>query len=159
MPPSPIVDFSRIDMEAVRFTQGEILETIPHRHEIVQVDWITAFDPEEGYSVGVKEVGEDEFWVRGHIPGRPILPGVLLIEAAAQLATFHFRKAVGIRPESFFGLARVDGVRFRGVAEPGDRVVLAVKLLKYNTRAAVFAAQAFVEGRLIFEAELMGSLV
>ena len=158
MPPPPIVDFTRIDMEAVRFRREEILEVIPHRFEIVQLDWIVALEPEEQYSVGIKEVREDEFWVKGHIPGRPILPGVLIIEAAAQLATFHFRKTVNIRNEYFFGLAKVDGVRFRGVAVPGDRMVLAVKLLKYNTKAALFAAQAFVEGRLIFEAELMGAL-
>ena len=101
MPPPPIVDFTRIDMEAVRFRREEILEVIPHRFEIVQLDWIVALEPEEQYSVGIKEVREDEFWVKGHIPGRPILPGVLIIEAAAQL--FSYYVMTHVEHEGFLG--------------------------------------------------------
>ena len=159
MPSKPLVDFSRINVENILFDSDAILEAIPHRHEMVQIDRIVDFNPEEGFTVGIKEVGEDEFWIRGHIPGRPILPGVLLLEASAQLCTFHFRKAVDPDPAKFFGFAGINGVKFRGIAVPGDAVVFAVKLMKCKRNIAVFAAQAFVGGSMIFEAEIMGSSV
>ncbi|MHC4945256.1 MAG: 3-hydroxyacyl-ACP dehydratase FabZ family protein [Planctomycetota bacterium] len=159
MPPLPLVDFKEIDIEQVLFDREAIKEYVPHRHEMLQIDRIVAYDPEKGITVGLKDVGRDEFWVRGHIPGRPILPGMLLLEASAQLCTFHFRKDEDDDPNKFFGFAKVSEMKFRGVATPGDMIVFVVKLIKKKAITATYAAQAFVGGRLIFEAEIMGTTV
>lgn len=159
MPTEPIVDFTKINIENTQFDREEIKQTIPHRHEMLQIDRIVCFNPEQGFSVGVKEVREDEFWVRGHIPGRPILPGVLLLEASAQLGFFHFRKAVDPDPNKFFGFAKIDKVKYRGIAQPGEMLVLAAKLLNTRRNTATFAVQNYIDGNLIFEAEIFGATV
>jgi 3-hydroxyacyl-[acyl-carrier-protein] dehydratase len=156
MPPRPLVDFRRINIEEVLFDQEAIKEFVPHRHEMLQIDRIVAFDPGEGVIVGIKDVEPDEFWVRGHIPGRPILPGMLLLETAAQLCTFHYRKTQDNDPDKFFGLAKISEMKFRGVAKPGDMIVFVAKLFKRKPIATTYATQAYVDGRLIFEAEITG---
>lgn len=156
---TPIVDFSKINIEITRFDQEEIKEYIPHRYEMLQIDRIIHFDPEEGLTVGSKVLKEDEFWVRGHIPGRPILPGVLLLEGSAQVCTFHFRKTMDNSGSRFFGFVKVDNIKFRGVAKPGDMIIFATQLKKIRHGRASYAAQAFVDGAMIFEAEITGAAV
>ena len=87
------------------------------------------------------------------------MPGVLLLEASAQLCTFFMRKALDPDPEKFFGFGKIDDVRFRGVAVPGDMVVLAAKLIRTMRSMAFFATQAFVDGLMIYEGEIMGSIL
>ena len=157
--PQGLVPFERINSERVLFGIDEIKKFVPHRHEMLQIDRIVEFNPDKGYAVGIKELRKDEFWVRGHIPGRPIMPGVLFIEAAAQMCTFHSCKTIAPDSDKFFGLAKLEGVRFRGKAAPGDSVVILVKLIKQKRIAAVYDTQAFVEGKLIFEARIIGAAV
>ena len=76
--------------------------------------------PEDGLIIGYKDVRPDEFWVSGHIPGRPLLPGVLMIEAGAQLASFYTRTYVGWK--GFIGFGGVDEVKFRMQVPPGVRM-------------------------------------
>ena len=159
MPPKPLVDLTKIDLEQTLINDQAILEYIHQRHEMKQIDRVVAFDPEEQYTVGIRKVRDDEFWIRGHIPGRPLLPGVLLIEAAAQLGTIYYRKVMDANTDSFFGFARVDHVRFRGTIVPGDVLVLLVKIIKLKNKSMLFATQAFVEGDLVFEAEILGVTV
>lgn len=159
MPPAPLVDLKKINMEKVLYDTDDICRFIPHRHEMLQIDRIVHFDEDEGITVGIKEVRDNEFWVKGHIPGRPILPGVLLLEAAAQICTFHFGKSLDPGSGRFFGFAKVDRMKFRGVALPSDMIVFVVKILKSKENSANYAVQAFVAGKMIFEAEVMGATV
>jgi len=159
VPRTPIVDFSKVNIEMTQFDQEEIKKQIPHRFEMLQIDRIIHFDPEAGLTVGCKTLNDDEFWIRGHIPGRPILPGVLLLEASAQLCTFHFRKTQEIFPGGFFGFVKVENMKFRGVAEPGDMIIFATELRGIRHGRAKYAAQAFVDGAMIFEAEITGAAV
>ena len=89
-----------------------------------QLTAIVFDDVERGICVGYKDVSPHEFWVRGHMPGMPLMPGVIMCEAAAQLCSYHVQKhnLLGAEMVGFGGL---DDVRFRGTVVPGDRLVIA----------------------------------
>ena len=86
MPPKLLANLDAIDPDHVAYDLDAIRETIPQRFEMEQLTAIHHFDRENQVVVGSRQIGENEWWARGHIPGRPIFPGVLTIEAAAQLA-------------------------------------------------------------------------
>ena len=109
--------------------------------------------------LGVKHVRDDEFWVAGHIPGRPLMPGVLMIEAAAQLCSLLQRTAHKTRRSSFLGFTRCDDVAFRGQVVPGDTLYLLAKEISYHPRRFVSAAQAITNGQLVFEATITGMVI
>ena len=101
-----------------------------------------------------KDVRDDEFWVRGHIPGRPLLPGVLMIEAAAQMSSLYYKYVQ--KDPRFLGFGAVDGVKFRGQVVPGDRLLLLGKAVEIRSRRAVFDTQGVVGDKLVFEARITG---
>lgn len=155
MPPSLIVDPAALDLDTVRFDLAAVQERIPQRFEMAFLDRVHRLDPEAGIAVGSRDIRPDEFWVRGHVPGRPILPGVLSVEALAQLCTFYF-KSVYPEDTRFFGFGGVDGVKFRGTVLPGDRLVLVCRATDVRPRRAVFDAQGLVGDRLVVEAVITG---
>src|SRR3990167_1013840 len=87
MPQDILIDLSTLDLNKSIVDIETIRSIIPHRYEMEQLSGIVKFDPEQGIIVGYKDVSLNEFWVRGHIPGRPLMPGVIMLEAAAQLCT------------------------------------------------------------------------
>ncbi len=104
--------------------------------------------------LGVKHCREDEFWVKCHIPGRPLFPGVLQIEAAAQMSSWLFRMR---NPNlGFIGFMRCDNVVFRGQIVPGDDFYLLVKEISASPKRFVSEAQGVVRGKLAFEARITG---
>jgi 3-hydroxyacyl-[acyl-carrier-protein] dehydratase len=155
MPRELLADISNVDLETAAVPIEEVRKFNPQRFEMEQLSYIAAFDLEKGFSVGVRKLGSDEFWCRGHIPGRPIFPGVLMIEAAAQLCSFHYHKA-SPEDERFFGFGGVDGVKFRGEVTPGDTMVIIARMVEIRTRRAVFDTQALVGDRVVFEARITG---
>ena len=158
MPAAPIIDISDLDFENPKAGQETIEKINPHRGHMRHLDAVAHWDRKQG--VGWKNVHEDEFWVAGHIPGRPLLPGVLMVEAAAQLSSFIVLMADeddGTREASpFLGFTRCDDTAFRGQVAPGDRLVLIADLLSKNKRRFVSRCQGFVEGRLTFETKITG---
>ena len=154
MAPPLLVDLTTIDLDRVVMPIEEIRRFNPHRYEMEQLTAIAHLDREAGQIVAVRDVRDDEFWVRGHIPGRPLLPGVLMIEAAAQMCSVYF-KCVSKDPR-FLGFGGVDGVKFRGQVVPGDRLVLLGQALELRDRRAVFNTQGVVGTRLVFEARITG---
>jgi len=154
MAPPLLVNLAKIDFSSVVMPIEEIRRLNPHRYEMEQLTAVIHLDPEAGEIVAVKEVRDDEFWVRGHIPGRPLLPGVLMIEAAAQMCSVYFRK---VRQDPrFLGFGGVDGVKFRGQVAPGDRLILLGRAVEMRSRRAVFDTQGVVGNRLVFEARITG---
>ncbi len=155
MPGETLVDLSKIDLSKVAATIDEVRVINPQRYEMEQLSYIAATNVAEGYSVGVRRIGADEFWCRGHIPGRPLFPGVLMVETAAQLCSYHYHMAV---PEDkrFFGFGGIDGVKFRGQVAPGDTFVIVAKVAEMKSRKAVFDTQGFVGGRMVFEGRITG---
>ncbi|HUU10307.1 MAG TPA: 3-hydroxyacyl-ACP dehydratase FabZ family protein [Phycisphaerae bacterium] len=154
MAPPLLVDLTTIDLDRVVMPIEEIRRFNPHRYEMEQLTAIAHLDREAGQIVAVRDVRDDEFWVRGHIPGRPLLPGVLMIEAAAQMCSVYY-KCVSEDPR-FLGFGGVDGVKFRGQVVPGDRLVLLGQALELRDRRAVFNTQGVVGNRLVFEARITG---
>jgi len=155
MPSESLVDLTRVDVSKAQHDIEAIRAVNPQRYEMEQLSYIAATNVEEGYSVGVRKLSGDEFWCRGHIPGRPIFPGVLMVEAAAQLCSWHYHKAA---PEDkrFFGFGGIDAVKFRGEVRPGDTLVIVAKVVELRSRRAVIDTQAFVGDRMVFEGRITG---
>ena len=157
MPPKPILDLSQLDLSKVIATQEEIYSWNPHRFEFQMLDGIFFADYENGTSAGYRDIRSDEFWVRGHIPGRPLFPGVLMIETAAQLVSYYAMTAA--KRHDFIAFAGVDGVRFRGQVVPGDRLIMIGKMLELRPRRCIGATQAFVGDEMVYEGTITGMWV
>jgi len=154
MPSEMLFDISNIDLTKTIITREEIYEVNPHRHEFMLLDGVIHHDAEAGNIIGYRETRDDEFWVKGHIPGRPLFPGVLMIEAAAQLVSYFVMK---MEPDKgFLGFGGVTDVKFRGAVVPGDRLVFFGKLLEHRPRRVVGAMQGYVGERQVFEGKITG---
>jgi 3-hydroxyacyl-[acyl-carrier-protein] dehydratase len=154
MPPKPLVDLEALDTSQLVAGPEQIRQCNRQRFEMEQLDGIVALDTDEAFAVGFKDVGEDEFWVRGHIPGRPLLPGVLMCEAAAQLSSFLYGSMFGA--EKFLGFGGLEGVKFRSQVVPGDRLVLVARAEDIRPRRVVCRCQGFVGDRMVYEGTIIG---
>ena len=154
-----IVDLAGIDLSKVAVTKEEILALNAQRDEFEQLDRIISIDLEEGLAVGIKTQRSDEFWTRGHIPGRPIMPGVLMIEMAAQISSVIYHLKFQTGGTKFFGFGGVNAVKFRCSVEPGNDLIMVVKAKALRSRMAIFDAQGFVYGKLVFEGEVTGIVI
>jgi 3-hydroxyacyl-[acyl-carrier-protein] dehydratase len=151
-----LIDLSLLDLDKPIAGIDEIRQLNPQRFEMEQLTAILYEDPETHCCAAVKEVAEDEFWVRGHMPGMPLMPGVVMLEAVAQLSSYFTQKhdLLGAEMVGFGGL---DDVRFRGVVSPGDRLILLVKLVKARRgRMIVAAFQGIVGENVVLEGTLRG---
>jgi 3-hydroxyacyl-[acyl-carrier-protein] dehydratase len=120
-----------------------------------QLTAIVHVDPSQQLIIGYKDVRADEFWVRGHLPNYPILPGVLMCEAAAQLCSFYV-VTQGLLQADFIGFGGLDDVKFRGRVRPGDRLVLVGKGKSIHRRKTIFNVQGFVGPTMVFHADVIG---
>jgi 3-hydroxyacyl-[acyl-carrier-protein] dehydratase len=155
MPPPSHLDLAKLDMNQVVADQEAIRRLNPQRYEMEQLNRIIYADAEQQIVVGCKDVRPDEFWVRGHMPDYPLLPGVLMCEAAAQLCSYAIRTQSDLAGE-FVGFGGMENVRFRGQVRPGDRLVLVGKALRLNRRQAIFSVQGFVGTTMVFHADIIG---
>jgi len=159
MPPPLLFDLSQIDLKANPVFDKEAIDKVnPQRFEMQQLDGILWYDKEKRLILGYKDVREDEFWIRGHIPGRPVMPAVIMVEAAAQLSSF-FTKQV-YEEKGFIGFAGIDTAKFRSIVEPGQRLYLLGHITKYkrrkNTTHVTISVQGIVENTMVFEAVISG---
>ncbi len=155
MPPELHFDLARIDFGHVLADREAIRKVNPQRFEMEQLDAVVYLDAQQQLIVGYKDVRDDEFWVRGHMPSYPLMPGVLMCEASAQLCAIT-RPRKGIVHGDFLGFGGMDNVRFRSQVRPGDRLVLVGKGLKFHRRQIVFNVQGFVGGTMVFHADIIG---
>jgi len=155
MPPKPLVDLREFDLDRVVFGPEEIRKRNPQRYEFELLQGVLVFRPQDGFLIGEHRATQDSFWVRGHIPGRPLMPGVLLLELAAQLCSFYWRAAYPDEPR-FFGFGGIKSTRFRGMVVPGDRLILVGKTVQIKQRRAIFDAQGFVDEAIVFETRIIG---
>ena len=155
MPPQLLYDISGIDLSRVIFDQNAIRECNLQRGDMEQLNAIVYAEPENGRIIGYKDVRDDEFWVPGHIPGRPLMPGVLMVEAGAQLASFYTRKFEGWK--GFIGFSGADDVRFRTPVVPGNRLYILGQKEWSRHRRFCCKVQGIVDGSMAFEAGIIGA--
>jgi len=158
MPSSLLFDLSQIDLNAQPvFDQEAILKVNPQCFEMQQLDGILWYDKEKFLILGYKNATINEFWVRGHIPDRPIMPAVIMVEAAAQLLSFFVRQIYGV--DAFIGFTDIDSAKFRATVEPGKRLYLLGHLTKYKSRKYTAYIQGVVDGTMVFDTTVSGMKV
>lgn len=148
---------SRIGAAKPLFTIEEIQKLLPHRYPFLLIDRIVEYVAGER-AIGIKNITCNEPYFQGHFPGQPLMPGVLIVEAMAQVGGIVLTQLPEIE-NGLFLFAGIDKVRFRRPAIPGDRLVITVELLCIKRcRFGKMRARAEVDNQLTAEGELMFSL-
>ena len=141
------------------FSIEEIHQLLPHRYPFALVDRIIEYIPGEK-AVGIKNVTFNEPHFQGHFPDRPLMPGVLIVEAMAQVGGIVMTQMQEEGDDRLFVFGGIDKVRFRRPVVPGDQLVMTVELLWVKRkRIGKMAGKATVDGKLVCQGELMFSLV
>ena len=139
------------------FTVEEIRQLLPHRYPFALVDRI--IDYVQGKkAVGIKNVTINEPFFPGHIPSRPLMPGVLIVESMAQVGGVILTQLPGMKGK-FFAFAGIDKTRFRRPVVPGDQLIMTVELLSFKmNKIAKMQGEARVDGQLAAQGEMMFSV-
>lgn len=157
MPPTLLFDYKQLPLDHVEFGPESIGQVNPQSFEMSQLDGIIWSSLDEMKCLGYKDATDKEFWIRGHIPGRPIMPGVIMVEAAAQLCSFFMKKIYGL--EGFIGFAGIDKTKFRETVVPGDRLYLLGHINKVRSRQFSAAVQGVVNDKMVFDTVISGMRV
>lgn len=155
MPETPTVDLTQLDFTKLVATHAQIYTRLKQAGRFALLDGVARFSTEEPVSIGFKEIRADDWWCADHVPGRPLFPGVLMIEAGAQLASWdHLMR----HPEQkgFLGFGGLNETRFRGQVEPGQRLVFVAREIRVRRSMFIYSVQGFVGTSLVFETEVIG---
>ena len=157
MPPRDyIIHPSEYDLDRVIGDIAEIRRWNRQRFEMEQLTAIVHEDQSRGLCVGYKDVTPDEFWARGHFPGRPLMPGVLMCEAAAQLSSYYTQR-YNLLDATVIGFGGLEDVRFREPVVPGDRLVIAVERVRVRPRAMIVCRfQGLVRESIVVDGIIKG---
>lgn len=156
MPEQTAVDVSQLDLSEVVADREAIRRVNPHRYEFEQLTAVVFMDSERKIGVGYKDVTVDEFWTRGHFPGKPVMPGVLMLEAAAQLCNYYTKTEKVVDEDALMGLGGFEDVRFYRPVVPPCRLVIVGEGLRMNRRMTKCKATGYVDGERVFEAVVIG---
>ena len=149
-----LLDIENIDLGATLADRDKMFEMIPHRHEMALLDRIV-WAEEGGLSgVAAMKVRGDEFWVRGHFPNQPMLPGVLMVEAGAQLSCYLYN----LRQENpqLAAFLRIENAAFRRSVTVGEELFLLCDVVKAADRRFISEIQGVVDDQICFEARISG---
>jgi 3-hydroxyacyl-[acyl-carrier-protein] dehydratase len=137
-------------------TIDDIKAHLPHRYPFLLVDRVLSIDTDTRITA-LKNVTVNEPFFQGHFPQKPVMPGVMMIEAMAQVSgvlIMHSLRAAGHEPGLFF-LASVDRARFKRVVTPGDQLIMSATVTSFRTKVWKFHCEAHVDGELACEADIM----
>lgn len=152
-----LFDISSIDLNATHADRARIEAINPHRGVMQLLDRVIWATPDYTQALAIKHIRDDEFWCAGHFPGKPVFPGVLMVESGAQLACFAFiarRPAPGI---SYF--LRIEHVSFRSMVVPGNDLLILNKVIKSQKRRFVTDIQGVVGDKIAFDGRISGMFV
>ena len=135
----------------------ELLRLLPHRYPFLLIDRIVDVDGDNS-ATGIKNVTFNEPHFQGHFPGQPVMPGVLIVEAMAQVAGAISLRAAGSDKPSLVYFLTIDNAKFRKPVVPGDRLEIKVKKIKKRGNIVRFACEAFVADAMVAEAEIAAML-
>lgn len=151
-----IIHPSEYDLNTVIADIHEIRRWNRQRFEMEQLTAIVHEDQSRGLCVGYKDVTPDEFWVRGHFPGVPLMPGVLMCEAAAQLSSYYTQRR-NLLDAEVVGFGGLEEVRFREPVRPGDRLVIAVERVRVRPKAMIVCRfQGLVRESIVVDGVIKG---
>lgn len=151
-----LVDLSQIDFSRPIADLEEIRKYNPQRFEMEQLTAVVYTNQEDVSCVGYKDVSDKEFWVRGHMPGLPIMPGVVILESIAQLCSFVTQK-YDLLGADIVGFGGLEDVRFRDSVLPGDRLIVMCRMSKVRRgRMIVCEFQGVVKDKIVAEGVLKG---
>lgn len=151
-----IIHPSAYDLNRVIADIHEIRRWNQQRFEMEQLTAIVHEDQERGLCVGYKDVTTDEFWVRGHFPQAPLMPGVLMCEAAAQLSSYYTQR-YNLLDAQVIGFGGMEEVRFREPVVPGDRLVIAVERVRVRPKAMIVCRfQGLVRESIVVDGVIKG---
>lgn len=151
MPSEPLINPAEFENKLAIYGRDEIAKYVPQSFEFAMLDGILHVDKANKLAVGYYEAKTDSFWARGHIPGRPLMPGVLQIESAAQLCTFLFKRELSEGRTDFMGFGGVDNARFRGAVVPPARFITAVRCDQLRPKASYWTIQGYANQKLVLE--------
>ena len=156
----PIVDLATLDLSEHVVPEEELRRCLPQRKLFQLIDGIVHLDVPNNVVVGYKDWDENPWWGEAHMPGRPLLPGVLMIEGGAQIASFLVKQQIGWNNDETIGLAGVNNVRVRGQVTPPARVYFVSSIEKISgRRLARMNAQVFSDGAMVMEMQVMGAML
>jgi 3-hydroxyacyl-[acyl-carrier-protein] dehydratase len=160
MPPPLLFPIPASDLARTLWTREQIYARLPHRHEFQLLDGVCRAEVRGDVReiLAYADVRADAWWVRGHVPGRPILPGVLMLEMAAQTSAVLLKLAQP-EHEEFVGFGGIDDCKFREAVTPPARLYILCRPLEYRPRRIISATQGVLDGRLVFEATITGLML
>ena len=153
---APVIDPTAFDFARPVAGIEEIRAANPHRHEFEMLSGIVHVDPAAHVIVGFKDAAAGDFWARGHMPGFPLFPGVLMCEAGAQLAAYYYTAQKVGDPGVLLGLGGIDEAKFVRPLRPGERLVLVGTGLRVHRRLTRFRVVGYVGTDRAFEAVITG---
>ena len=146
------------DTPAMPVDVTRIQELLPHRYPFLLVDRVLELEPNQRI-LAVKNVSINEPFFQGHVPGHPVMPGVLVLEALAQAGGLLTQLSAGNdanqREEKLFYLVKIDNARFSRMVVPGDRLMLEVKLKRVIRNMAMYECTASVDGKTVASADIL----
>lgn len=153
--PRLLFDVREIDLAGTMVDIEEVRQYNKHRGEAEQIDRIVWHNEDYSRAIACRYIRDNEWWVPGHIPGNPILPAVMMVEAAAQLASFTFQVRK-FADYNFVGFTGIDNTKFRVTVKPGDMLYLLVQDVKVSIKRMISDAQGMIDGKLVFETRITG---
>ncbi|MCA9053047.1 MAG: beta-hydroxyacyl-ACP dehydratase [Planctomycetaceae bacterium] len=157
MPPQLFFDYDSYNYDKPLFNLDQVRQVNPQRHEMEQLSGVVYVDRDNLEMIGFKDVTDDEFWIKGHMPGYPLMPGVLICESVAQCAGFFARKFDILQAGDYIGFGGMDNVRFRAPVYPPCRLIVGLTGAKVKPRVrAEFQFQALVDGVMVANGSIIG---